>query len=559
MMLNNRFIYEADSSIGSYDCPNILIKGNNKEILPELIKEYGGKVKCIYIDPPYNNGDSYHYYDDNIAETNWLRDIHNVLIYLRMLMSKDGSVWISIDDREMAYLKVEADKVFGRENFAGTIVWQQRKTRENRALFSYNHEYILVYAKDIKKFKKSRNLLPVDNDFIDNKYKNPDNDPRGPWQSVSASVQAGHAVPSQFYTIVSPTGIEHNPPKGRCWVYNEQRMKTEISLGNIWFGADGSNVPRIKKFLRSAKIGLTPQTLWSDDRYGTTDSAKKHLLNLFPNLEKVFETPKPEELIAQILHIATNEGDLVLDCYAGSGTTLTAAHKTKRHYIGIEIGDDTTKLIVNRLNKVIEGEKGGISEIQQWKGGGEFTYFSFDKSPRIDNSLCNAPRTIQKNPVYHQLNLFSLFEEYGEKPFLENEIVREPNSIYYGHHKIEYARNVLISLVKRDNEDIFINRSATLYYTGKKFPSTVAFNKLYYFMPYLKGKGIRDLYIIKVARIGSRKEGQPDENNNDLRLVFEIEFVKQLFADYKSIDLKIWRTFTDTILSEIIQDPMLND
>ena len=126
-MLNNRFIYEADSSIGSYDCPNILIKGNNKEILPELIKEYGGKVKCIYIDPPYNNGDSYHYYDDNIAETNWLRDIHNVLIYLKMLMSKDGSVWISIDDREMAYLKVEADKVFGRENFAGTIVWQQRK------------------------------------------------------------------------------------------------------------------------------------------------------------------------------------------------------------------------------------------------------------------------------------------------------------------------------------------------------------------------------------------------------------------------------------------------
>ena len=216
-------------------------------------------------------------------------------------------------------------------------------------------------------------------------------------------------------------------------------------------------------------------------------------------------------------------------------------------------------MIVDRLNKVIEGEEGGISEIQQWKGGGEFAYFSFDKSPRIDNSLCNAPRTIQKNPVYHQLNLFPLFEEYGEKPFLENEIVREPNSIYYGHHKIEYARNVLISLVKRDNEDIFINRSATLYYTGKKFPSTVAFNKLYYFMPYLKGKGIRDLYIIKVARIGSRKEGQPDENNNDLRLVFEIEFVKQLFTDYKSIDLKIWRTFTDTILSEIIQDPMLND
>ena len=233
MRTNINFVYESDSSTGTSESQNVLIKGDNKNILPELLSEYKGKIKCVYIDPPYNNGDRYHYYKDKVSEITWLRDIRCVLEYLKMLLSTDGSVWISIDDSEMAYLKVEADKVFGRDNCAGTIVWQQRKSRENRAVFSCNHEYILVYTKNIKRFKKSRNLLPVGKEFIDGKYKNPDNDPRGPWQSVSASVQAGHAVPSQFYTIISPAGIKHNPPKGRCWVYNEERMKNEIAQGNI--------------------------------------------------------------------------------------------------------------------------------------------------------------------------------------------------------------------------------------------------------------------------------------------------------------------------------------
>lgn len=553
-----KFSYESGSSIGNQDSRNILIKGNNIDILPELVREYGGKVKCVYIDPPYNNGDKYHYYNDKVSETSWLRDIRNILEYLKILLTKDGSVWISIDDSEMAYLKVEADKVFGRENFATTIVWQQRKTRENRAVFSRNHEYILVYAKNIKQFKKSRNLLPVGNDFIDSRYKNPDNDPRGPWQSVSASVQAGHAVSSQFYTIVSPSGIEHNPPKGRCWVYNEERMKEEISQGNIWFGVDGLNAPRIKKFLSSAKIGLTPQSLWTGDEYGYTDSAKKHLLSLFPNQNKVFETPKPEELIMQILKIATNEGDLVLDCYLGSGTTLAVAHKLKRHYIGIEIGQQITDLVVTRLKSVVEGERGGISDIVNWQGGGEFAYFSFNNN--VNQEIAHHKSYIaDKNKVtYHQLDLFSLFQAYGEEPLVDNDIVCDSENLTYGYEDkkivIDKSKNVLISLVKKDNEKFFLNRSATIYYTGKKFPSTVALNGLYYFMPYLKGKGIRDLYVIKIARIGARKEGQPDENDKDFRLVFEIEFIKQLFDDYKPIELKIWRSFTDTAIATILNE-----
>lgn len=543
--------------MGTSDSKNILIKGNNKDILPELVGEFGGKVKCVYIDPPYNNGDSYHYYNDNISETSWLKDISYVLMYLKMLLTKDGSIWISIDDSEMAYLKVAADKVLGRENFAGTIVWQQRKTRENRAVFSCNHEYILVYAKDIKKFKKSRNLLPVGEDFINSKYKNPDNDPRGPWQSISASVQAGHAVPSQFYTIVSPAGIEFNPPKGRCWAYNEERMKKEIANGNIWFGLEGLNAPRIKKFLSTAKIGLTPQTLWASDDFGTTDSAKKHLLSLFPHQEKVFDTPKPEELIRQILEIATNEGDLVLDSYLGSGTTLAVAHKLKRNYIGIEIGEQMTELVVNRLKSVIMGEKGGISDISNWQGGGDFAYFIFDKTQ--EKKLTQVPVRLKKKVEYHQLDFFSLFEKYGDEPITDNSMVHDDiNWEKYGGKPqqaamVEETKNVLISLVKKDNEKMFLDGSATIYYTGKKFPTSVALNKLFYFMPYIKGKGVRDLFLIRIARLGYRKEGTPEEDKNDLRLVFEVQFVNQLFDDYKPVELKIWRTFTDTTIGKLIK------
>lgn len=381
MSLNNNhnFTFDARLSVGCTDCKNILIKGDNKAVLPELISEYGGNIKCIYIDPPYNNGDSYHYYNDNSTDSAWLSNLRTVLSHLKNLLREDGSIWISIDDKEMAYLKIEVDKIFGRKNFAGTIVWQQRKTRENRATFSCNHEYILVYAKDIKTFKKSRNLMPVHNGFVSGRYKNPDKDPRGPWQSISASVQAGHAVASQFYTIISPTGKEHTPPKGRCWVYNQERMLREIANNNIWFGIHGNNTPRIKKFLADAKIGLTPETLWTGDSYGTTDSAKKHLLSLFSDIDNVFDTPKPEELIKNIIEIASNEGEYVLDCYLGSGTTMATAHKLKRNYIGIEIGEHISDLVAKRMCLVIDGENGGISETVKWQGGGGFLFYHFIK------------------------------------------------------------------------------------------------------------------------------------------------------------------------------------
>lgn len=563
---NLKFIFNAAYSKGTEDCQNILIHGDNKDVLSELWPEYANRIRCIYIDPPYNNGETYHYYDDNSTQGNWLRDMRRVLNLLKPLLTKDGSIWISIDDSEMAYLKVEADCIFGRENFAGTIIWQQRKSRENRAVFSCNHEYILVYAKDIKEFKKNRNLLPVGEDYINSKYKNPDNDPRGPWQSVTANVQAGHAVPSQFYTVVSPTGVRHDPPKGRCWIYNEERMKREIAEGNIWFGKDGNNTPRVKKYLRDAKIGLTPETIWLADEVGTSDSAKKQLMALFPDKENIFETPKPEELLRRVIEIASDKDDYVLDCFLGSGTTIAVAHKLNRRYIGIELGNQMSELVVGRMNRVIVGDNSGISNDVGWHGGGSFVFYSFDK--RVSKIKVNKsiqpivriePPTRSKKVAahYQQLDFFDVLKRYPDY-IVENDVAREDVAECDAEgvpcdNIIRWAKNVLVCNVKPDNEKCFIEQTADKYYTGKRFPSTVELNELYYFMPYIKRKGIRDLYLIKKARIGTRKEGQPDNDPNDFRLVFEIAFVKELFHDYQPIELKIWRTFTDTTIYNLLK------
>lgn len=355
---------------------NLIIYGENKAVLRELVCDYSNTIKCIYIDPPYNNGETYYYYSDNEENKSWLNNVVETLILLRSLLSEDGSIWISIDDKEMHYLKVAADEVFGRSNFLTTIIWEHRKSRENRTLFSNNHEYILAYAKNINEFKKIRKTLPLDETILKGKYKNPDNDPRGPWQSVTANVQDGHAVPSQYYYVSSPSGKQHYPPKGRCWIYNQMRMNEEIANNNIWFGANGLGVPRVKKFLKDSRQGLTPETLWLGKDVGTTQCAKKHIMELFPE-NKIFETPKPEELIHRILTLATNEGDRILDCYLGSGSTISTAHKMNRSYIGIEQGEHIIELVVERMKKVILGEKGGISKIVNWIGGGDFDFYVF--------------------------------------------------------------------------------------------------------------------------------------------------------------------------------------
>ena len=351
--------------------PHVLILGDNQIVLKDLKSIYEHKVGLIYLDPPYNRGNNFIFYKDSQKHDDWIEKMRTVIVEMRDFLKEDGSIWISIDDYEMAYLKVCCDSILGRENFVSTIVWQKRNTRENRKIFSNNHEYILIYAKNIKKFKIKRNLLPATQELL-NRYKNPDNDPRGLWQSVTLSVQAGHAAESQFYSIESPTGKIHNPPKGRCWIYNEERMQQEISNNNIWFGSDGNGVPRLKKLLVNTKLGIVPETLWDSKFAGTTKDAKKELLSLNIYDEDIFDTPKPEQLLYRIIQIATNKDDLILDCFLGSGTTAAVAHKLGRDYIGIDIDERAFKYASERLKKVCQGETGGISNEAQWSGGDNY-------------------------------------------------------------------------------------------------------------------------------------------------------------------------------------------
>lgn len=357
---------------------NAIIHGDNLSVLTELSCIIPDQIKCCYIDPPYNNGETYTHYHDTLGHDRWLESVGKRIRLIHKLLRHDGCLWMSIDDTEVHYLKVLADSIFGRDNFVSTIVWEHRTSRENRREFSNNHEYLLVYAKNKKDFKKSINTLPL-TDEVMARYKNPDNDKRGPWQSVSANVQDGHGTASQYYEIISPGGKRHTLPKGRCWCYSKPKMMQEIANNNIWFGKDGNAAPRLKKFLRDRKTGLVPETLWTAEDVGTTSSAKKHLLDLFPD-NALFDTPKPETLIHKLISISTNPHDLILDAYLGSGTTAAVAHKTGRRYIGIENGEHIKTHCVNRLKQVVNGEKGGITSLVQWNGGGRFDFYQFLKS-----------------------------------------------------------------------------------------------------------------------------------------------------------------------------------
>jgi len=373
--------YHAAHRVGENDIfDNRLIFGDNLLALKALEQEFAGEVKCIFIDPPYNTGSAFEHYEDGLEHSIWLGLMRDRVEVLRRLLTEDGSLWITIDDNEAHYLKIVCDEVFGRSNFVANMIWEKRTSRENRRVFSFNHDHLLVYAKIKPEFERIRNPLGLSDEVL-SRYKNPDNDPRGAWQSVSANAQAGHATPSQFYKLRLPSGREIDPPKGRCWLYTKERMEQEIASGNIWFGESGDNAPRIKKFLRdNENKGLTPETIWPAREVGTNDDAKKGLLQLLTNVP-VFDNPKPEGLLERVIHISTNPGDLVLDSFAGSGTTGAVAHKMGRRWIMVELGEHCHTHIIPRLKKVIDGDdKGGVTDAIGWKGGGGFRYFKLAPS-----------------------------------------------------------------------------------------------------------------------------------------------------------------------------------
>ncbi len=355
---------------GDADAANMLIQGDNLDALKALLPYYKGAVKCIYIDPPYNTRSAFEHYDDNLEHSQWLAMIYPRLVLLRELLAEDGSIWVSIDDNEGHYLKVVMDEVFGRRNFLSTMIWRKNYSPKSTARhFSEDHDYISVYAKNADRWLP--NMMPR-SEKQDKAYKNPDNDPRGPWKTSDLSARNFYSKGT--YPIISPSGrLIAGPPKGRYWAKSEENFLQLVADNRVWWGKDGTAIPQEKRFLSDVRQGVVPQTFWSHEEVGHTQDAKKEVVALFP--DNVFGTPKPERLMQRILHIASNPGDLVLDSFLGSGTTAAVAHKMGRRWIGIEMGDHAETHCKPRLDKVIAGEQGGVSEAVGWTGGGGYRYY----------------------------------------------------------------------------------------------------------------------------------------------------------------------------------------
>ena len=369
--------YHAQHRVADGDIfDNQLIFGDNLLALKALEAEFAGKVKCVFIDPPYNTGSAFTHYDDGVEHSIWLSLMRDRLEIIRRLLSEDGSLWITIDDNECHYLKVLCDEVFGRANFVASNIWQKRYSRENREAIGDAHDYVLLYAKQADLFKKTRNLVPITEDQA-KVYKNSNNHPRGRWRGIPMTAQGFR--PNQMYEIVTPSGAVHRPPEGRCWSTIEPEYKKLLAAGRIYFGKDNSSQPNIIRFLDEVE-GFVPWTWWPHEEVGHTDEAKKEMHGLFGKAD-AFITPKPERLLYRVLHIATNPNDLVLDSFAGSGTTGAVAHKMGRRWIMVELGEHCHTHIIPRLQKVIDGEdKGGISEAVNWQGGGGFRYYKLAPS-----------------------------------------------------------------------------------------------------------------------------------------------------------------------------------
>ena len=401
---------------------NRLIFCDNLLALKALEEEFSGKVKCVFIDPPYNTGSAFEHYDDGVEHSIWLSLMRDRLEIIRRLLSEDGSLWITIDDNEAHYLKVLCDEVFGRRNFVISIAWQKVFAKKNKALVSGSHDHILVIAKDIAKW--TRNLLPRDGAAL-SAFKNLDNDKRGVWQSVAYSVQSEDAEKRKAYRypIRLPSGREVMPPTGRHWNGLPERTQELRADNRLWFGKDGDNSPRIKIFLSEVQEGIVPDTWWPHDVAGSNQDSKKEMLDLFPGLEP-FATPKPEKLLQRVLTIATNPGDLVLDSFAGSGTTGAVAHKMGRRWIMVELGKHCHTHIIPRLKKVIDGDDpGGITEAVSWRGGGGFRYYRL------------APSLLEKDKwgnwvIHHDYNAAMLAEALCK---LEGFTYAPSDAVYWQH------------------------------------------------------------------------------------------------------------------------------
>jgi len=425
---------------------NLIVEGDNLVALKALLPYYAGQVKCVYIDPPYNTGNEGWVYNDNVnspvirewlgkavggeGETldrhdRWLCMMYPRLLLLKRFLRPDGSIWISMDDSEIALLRVLMDEIFGRERFIACNVWQKRYSRENREAIGDVHEYLLVYAMDPERFTATRNKVPLTEQQA-KVYKNPNNDPKGPWRTIPITAQAGHATKAQFYTITAPNGKEFNPPPGNCWRYSREAFEKLRSEGRIYFGKANNSQPTTIRYLSEVE-GVVPWTWWPHEDVGHTDEASKELLSLFPGGTAFNTTPKPSRLLERVLQIATDPGDLVLDSFAGSGTTghavlklnQAAPDREPRRFILVEIEPTIAREVTaERVRRVAEGytnAKGGsVASV-----GGSFRYCV------LGESLFDADGRIRETVSFADLARHVYFTETGE-PLPRERVTKSP-------------------------------------------------------------------------------------------------------------------------------------
>lgn len=387
--------YHASQRFSADDIfDNRLIFGDNLLALKALEQEFSGKVKCVFIDPPYNTGSAFTHYEDGLEHSIWLGLMRDRLDIIKRLLAEDGSLWITIDDNEAHYLKVMCDEIFGRANFVANGIWQKKFSPQSDAKWlSDNHDHILIYAKNKEIWRP--NLLSR-TESNNSRYSNPDNDSRGVWASSDMSVRTYSEATD--YPIITPSGRVVNPASGRCWSISKEKFQELVDDNRIWFGANGGNIPRIKTFLSEVQQGIVPLTVWLNNEVGNNQEAKKEVKKF--NAQDVFDTPKPERLLERILTIATNKGDLVLDSFAGSGTTGAVAHKMGRRWIMVELGDHIHTHIIPRLHKVIDGtDQGGISQTVGWQGGGGFRYYRLAPTLIVNDKWGNPIINPDYNPA----------------------------------------------------------------------------------------------------------------------------------------------------------------
>jgi len=393
--------YHARHRVSDNDIfDNKLIFGDNLLALKALEQEYMGKVKCVFIDPPYNTGSAFTHYDDGVEHSIWLSLMRDRLEVIRNLMSEDGSLWITIDDNEAHYLKVLCDEVFGRTNFLANVIWEKADSpRMDAKYFSSRHDHLLVYSKNIEKMIVNRLMDEV----IPAHYNKVSEDGRAYYLKPLRAMGAdGHRAkrPSMYFPITAPDGEEVFPknPDGSDsrWRWGKERVERDSGRLEWVMTRTGWSL-YFRIYFEDSK-GTPPETIWRHGDVGSNRTSKKEIKDLFGS--DVFDTPKPEGLLQRIVHLATSPGDLVLDSFAGSGTTGAVAHKMGRRWIMVELGEHCHTHIIPRMQKVIDGEdEGGITKAVNWKGGGGFRYFKLAPSLLEQDKWGNWVINRQYNPA----------------------------------------------------------------------------------------------------------------------------------------------------------------